>query len=281
MIDSLMWLAILPSAALIFQVLKSDRVESEPIRLLARVFVLGAVGCLPAAILESIGEGLIMRIVQSEFTYAVLMFLIVVPCSEELVKYVAMNSVRKNPAFNFTFDGIVYGVMASLGFATLENLFYVLGIGDLTTAIVRGLISVPLHCACGVFMGYYFGLAQWYRSHEQAEQARFNTVLSYVVPVIIHGLYDFSLSVDSALIFFSGLALSIVVLILAVKRVRASSTQDTPFGGIPIHQVAQAPAEQAPVPPMTGDSRSYAVVDERQNKDYRDMPAQQKGYGED
>ena len=267
MIDILIWLAILPSAVLIFQVLKSDKVESEPFGLLARVFVLGAIGCIPAALLEGIGETIAMNIAWSQLSFSALMFLIVVPCAEEIVKYVAMQSVRKNPAFNYTFDGIVYGVMASLGFATLENLLYVLGIGDLTTAIMRGILSVPLHCTCGVFMGYYYGLAQWFRAHGRSNDATTNSLLSFVIPVIIHGLYDFSLDVDSAIVTIAGLLFTVVVLILAIRRVRASSSQDTPFGGVPIHP-QQVPVQPVATQPVADDPRPYMSRDELSNKNY-------------
>ena len=193
MISTLIWLAVLPSALLIYRVLKSDKVESEPPRLIIRVFLLGAASCFPAALLETFGETLVTNIVSTQAMYSALMFLFVVPAAEEFVKFLAMCSIRKRPEFNYTFDGIVYGVAASLGFATLENLFYVLGEGSYTVAIMRGVLSVPLHCTCGVFMGYYYGLTQWYRAHGQKSEASKSQTLTLLVPIIIHGLYDYSL----------------------------------------------------------------------------------------
>ena len=236
MISTLIWLAVLPSALLIYRVLKSDKVESEPPRLIIRVFLLGAASCFPAALLETFGETLVTNIVSTQAMYSALMFLFVVPAAEEFVKFLAMCSIRKRPEFNYTFDGIVYGVAASLGFATLENLFYVLGEGSYTVAIMRGVLSVPLHCTCGVFMGYYYGLTQWYRAHGQKSEASKSQTLTLLVPIIIHGLYDYSLDVDNAAVTIAGLVFTVVMLVLAVRRVRLSSSQDTPFGGVPIHQ---------------------------------------------
>lgn len=258
MFNLLIWLAILPSAILVYLVLSRDKVESEPPRLLIKVFLLGALSCIPAVILESLGDWLAQSIAWSQLSYSFLMYMLVVPCSEEFVKFCAMRSVRKSPEFDYTFDGIVYGVMASLGFATLENLFYVLGLYDIATAVMRAFISIPVHCTCGVFMGYHYGLARWYDCHGQSSQASRNARLSLIVPIVIHGLYDFSLDVSSFTVIIFGLVFTIAMLIKAVKRVRMSSSQDTPFG-VPIHEPQVTAYPQVPVSTtqVQADPRPY------------------------
>ncbi|MBR1830663.1 MAG: PrsW family intramembrane metalloprotease [Atopobiaceae bacterium] len=231
MLDILIWLAILPSGVLIYRVLKLDKVEEEPPGLLLKVFLLGALSCIPAAILETVGETVIANIARDELMYAFGMFMLVVPFSEEGVKYLAMRSVHKRPEFNYTFDGIVYGVMASLGFATLENVLYVVGLFDVGVAFARAILSVPLHCVCGVFMGYYYGMAHRYKALGQDSSATANRVFALVVPALIHGLYDFAMSVDDAQISIAGLVFTLAIFVLAIRRTRLSADQDEAFWG--------------------------------------------------
>ncbi|MDO5708805.1 MAG: PrsW family glutamic-type intramembrane protease [Coriobacteriales bacterium] len=231
MTNILIWMAVLPSIILIRRVLALDKVESEPTGLLIKVFVLGCLSCIPATVLEVVGDTILLNLDLSEFSYAICLFLLLVPFSEESVKYLAMRSVRKRQEFNYTFDGIVYGVMASLGFATLENLIYVLGYGDITLAAMRAISSIPTHCVCGVFMGYYYGMSNRYKALGQSHEARGNAVLALLIPVAIHGIYDFSLSVEDPYISIFGFVFTLVMYALAIHRVRLSSKNDEAFWG--------------------------------------------------
>ena len=84
---------------------------------------------------------------------------------EESLKFsVFYFYVLKEKAFNEPMDAIVYGVVVSLGFATLENYDYVFRIAEeyevspLDMAITRAFTAVPMHALCGVIMGFYFGM---------------------------------------------------------------------------------------------------------------------------
>lgn len=273
MISTLIWLAVLPSALLIYRVLKSDKVESEPPRLIIRVFLLGAASCFPAALLETFGETLVTNIVSTQAMYSALMFLFVVPAAEEFVKFLAMCSIRKRPEFNYTFDGIVYGVAASLGFATLENILYVVGLFDIVTAVARAFLSIPLHCVCGVFMGYYYGLGHRYRLLGEADKSRSNYILALVIPAIIHGLYDYSLSVDNGWISLAGLLFTFAMFVLAVKRVRLSSAQDEAFwGSTEQHNAATQPVQ--PAQPVQTTSQAAGEQWQPLSEEWQPRPTQ-------
>ena len=225
----LFWLAVLPSLMLARRVLALDKIEKEPLPLLAKLFVLGMLTCVPAGIIEEVGDLVLSAVVSSPAVYSALTFLLVVPLAEEFVKYRVLRSTWNNPNFNYTFDGIVYGVMASLGFATLENILYVLTEGTYTIAIMRGVLSVPLHCTCGVFMGYYYGVAKGLDVRGLTERAAFSRRLAMIVPCAIHGFYDYALDVDSWVVLIAGLLFTIVVFVFAVRQVRFASEHDTPI----------------------------------------------------
>lgn len=69
----------------------------------------------------------------------------------------------RNPNFNYRFDGIVYAVFVSLGFAAFENIQYVLHYG-LSVALPRAIFAVPGHMSFAVFMGLFYGRAKLYEA---------------------------------------------------------------------------------------------------------------------
>jgi RsiW-degrading membrane proteinase PrsW (M82 family) len=108
--------------------------------------------------------------------------------TEEVFKFLALYLlVWKSPSFNEQFDGIVYAVFVSLGFAAVENVMYVMD-GGFETAAVRAITAVPAHAVFGVTMGYYFGIARRYSELRRGYMQR-----ALLVPVVIHGIYDFIL----------------------------------------------------------------------------------------
>lgn len=227
----LMMLAVLPAAILMYLVYRYDAIEKEPVGLVTKVFILGAVSTIGAMILETVGEAVLTNIAGNlpTMTYQFLEFFFVVAVSEELVKLLALSITRNNPAFNYTFDGIVYGVAAALGFAALENILYVVSSGSVGLAVVRGITAVPLHCTCGVFMGFFWGVAHKYRMRGNQSKKVLYLLLGYVVPVIIHGFYDFAVSSGSDVITLIGLAFTVLVFILAVLQVRGAAKRDEPL----------------------------------------------------
>lgn len=273
MVEILIWAALIPSFVLIWFILRQDKIESEPAGLLIKLFILGALTTFPAAFLETVGENGIMSITRSKDMQTLLMFLVVVPVAEEGLKYLVLRfGSWKNKAFNFTFDGIVYAIIVSLGFATLENLLYVLNYMSLQVAMVRGILSVPLHCTCGVFMGYFYGMARNHHARGERKLSMVDRLLALLVPIFIHGLYDYALSVDSELVSLGGLGFTVVVFILAFLQIRWSSKQDTYIIGtdVPVqpHQMPVQP--QVPVQPQYQQQYAQPVQPQYQ------QPAQQQ-----
>ncbi len=273
MVEILIWAALIPSFILIWFILRQDKIESEPAGLLIKLFILGALTTFPAALLETFGENGIMSITRSKDMQTLLMFLVVVPVAEEGLKYLVLRfGSWKNKAFNFTFDGIVYAIIVSLGFATLENLLYVLNYMSLQVAMVRGILSVPLHCTCGVFMGYFYGMARNHHARGERKLSMVDRLLALLVPIFIHGLYDYALSVDSELVSLGGLGFTVVVFILAFLQIRWSSKQDTYIIGtdVPVqpHQMPVQP--QVPMQPQYQQQYAQPVQPQYQ------QPAQQQ-----
>ena len=111
---------------------------------------------------------------------------IVASGTEELFKFIILYFlVWKNKNFNEPFDGIVYAVFISLGFAGIENVLYIFNpyLGGYQTAIARAIFSVPGHGLFGVSMGYYYAIAKFNKT----------TLVTAFSALFIHGIYDFIL----------------------------------------------------------------------------------------
>lgn len=225
----ILWLALIPSFLLIWLIYRVDKIEKEPIGLMIKLFIAGALTTIAASILESIGLFAIGFVLpEVDWLYNLIFYFIVVGGSEELVKYFALKKLTWNQeAFNFRFDGIVYAVAVSLGFAAAENFSYMLGMGVGVIGI-RAITAVPMHCITGIFMGHYYGEARRLEDIGDSERARNWRRLAVIVPLLLHGFYDFCASMESS--FFSTLFLVYVIVIdiVSYRMVRHLAQNDIP-----------------------------------------------------
>ncbi len=177
--------ALAPGAALLMFFYLKDRYEPEPKRLVAYVFLAGAAVFLPAALVELALLRLEPRLLASVHPlYAALMG---AALPEEAMKALAVRLTGYRwREFDEPMDGVVYAVAASLGFATVENVIYVLGYGW-GTAASRAALAVPGHALFGVAMGYYLGRAKFARRRREFWAC---VCLSLVLPVVLHTFYD-------------------------------------------------------------------------------------------
>ena len=101
--------------------------------------------------------------------------------------------IRKAKDFDQYYDGILYAIFISMGFALVENILYVFENG-MGTAIVRSIISVPGHMLFAIPMGYFLSISRF----ESGTSARFHVFLSLAIPILLHGTFDFILMYSGA-----------------------------------------------------------------------------------
>jgi len=223
----LRWLAIIPGIILIIQVYKQDRIEKEPLGLIIKLLFFGALTIIPAVIFETIGEGIISSVFsEGSIVTAAIDCFFVVGLAEEGCKYLALKwGTWRNRNFNFRFDGIVYSVCVSMGFAILENILYVMD-GGFETAIMRALTAVPGHCIFAIFMGHYYGEAKVCEARGNKKGMDRFQRLALWVPLLLHGFYDFCLSVESFAATATFFIFVIVVDIIAIKKTKQYASED-------------------------------------------------------
>ena len=213
-------LAVLPSVLLLLFVVRRNKNSRDPMSLLVWLAVLGAVSTIPAVIVELVGGGLLyyMGLESGTAVYELVDCFFIVAMIEELGKFLGMLILTwKNKNFDHSYDGVIYGVCSSLGFATLENILYVFQ-GGIGLGILRAVTAIPLHCSCGVIMGYFYSKAR--ENANKGEGAAGNMLIAYFSAMGIHGLYDFVLSIDdtSVILCILVLILSVVLMFLLISH---------------------------------------------------------------
>jgi len=179
---TLLALAIAPGLAICIYIFLKDIYNREPKRLLLASFALGILSIIPAYFIE---KGAIPFFTTSISSIAAFAFLIVA-LSEELSKFFVLRFFcYPKKQFDEPLDGIVYSVMVSMGFATIENINYVF-IHGYSTAFTRMFLSVPAHATFAVIMGYFVGMAKF----DKANNFKY-MLMGVVFAVFFHGTFDF------------------------------------------------------------------------------------------
>ncbi len=184
---NLIFIALAPVVIILFYIYFRDKYEREPIGLLLKAIIAGGFITIPILLVE-IGLSKIGASFSSSSAEIIWRAFVVAATTEEVFKFLALYIlIWANRNFNEKFDGIVYAVYISLGFALVENVLYVIQ-GGAGVGLMRALTAVPAHALFGVVMGYYFGLARFYK-----EQRTFFMIRAIMWPVILHGFYDYCL----------------------------------------------------------------------------------------
>ena len=180
-------ITILPSLLIVTFFVKSDQFP-EPTKQIVKIFFYGILICFPAFYLNTALMDIYANTKISESLIS--SFLSAAPVEEVLKFTVLYSLVYKMKDFNEPIDGIVYGVTVSLGFATLENIYYVYVLNDYfdtssqSLAVLRSFSAIPAHGVFGATMGYFFMKYSFVKKQN-------NLALCMIVPILLHGSYNF------------------------------------------------------------------------------------------
>jgi RsiW-degrading membrane proteinase PrsW (M82 family) len=221
----LLALAIAPGLAISIYFFLKDQYNREPRRHLLISFFLGILSALIAVIAETLLIDRFHIEPKRSIASAIIMAYPIVALAEEWSKYIMVRLYAfPKPEFDEPFDGIVYAVMVSMGFATVENIAYVMQTGY-GTAILRMFLSVPAHASFAIIMGYYLGKAKF-----GGNRRTLLLMTGLFWAVFWHGTYDLFLFLQenemvnlyvSDGLLFSGAILSFLLAIrLSAKAIR-------------------------------------------------------------
>ncbi len=189
------WIGILAFAPGLFWLwyfYKKDELEPEPKALVWRMFFYGMLLVIPCGLIENI-------LPLSPFT----MLIFAAPVIEECAKFfLVRTTIYRYAEFDEPMDGIVYAAATALGFASLENLGYlishqssVLTIGDesvyggtLGLSLSRALLSVPGHVLFSAAWGFALGITKFM---DESSKGWIYVRAGLVISIISHGLFNF------------------------------------------------------------------------------------------
>ena len=210
---NLLFLAIAPVTVVILYIYFKDKYEKEPIKILAISFFLGAtvsiiltftIGYLASSLVPiADAKSVSQQFIKAFFTVALV---------EEFSKYIIVRFyAQKNKEFNEPFDGIVYAVMVSMGFAALENILYNFQYG-FGVGFTRAFTAVPAHATFGIIMGYFMGKAKFSNNRIKLN------LLGLLFATLFHGSYDFFLFINFIPGIYIGAFVSLLIGVILSKK---------------------------------------------------------------
>lgn len=208
--------AVAPGIALLSYFYLKDRYESEPLREVLWAFLLGMICVFPVVTIQ--------QLLGHFVTSPNLHILLVAAGTEETVKFlILLYFMKRSKEVNEVYDGILYAVAISLGFATIENIINVFP-GGWQTAAIRAVLPVPGHALFAVVMGYYAGKSKFSNSRLKV----LGLAKALVYAWVLHAIFDRILSETHYLWGTAILPFMIVLWIVGLRKVKAAQ-EKSPF----------------------------------------------------
>jgi RsiW-degrading membrane proteinase PrsW (M82 family) len=175
--DKLFVLAVAPAVFMMWQFHHADKYKAESSWLLIGTFVLGGLFTIVCVFVEPKPPA------HASVVGSFFFFLFGVALFEELSKFIAVRVLAyRSRQFDETMDGVIFGIAAGLGFAAVENVFYVLQYGG-AVALFRAFVSVPGHAFYGAIMGYYLARAKF-------DKKPWLAVVGLGIAMLLHAIFD-------------------------------------------------------------------------------------------
>lgn len=181
--------SLLPVFLIGLYIYKKDK-NKEPKKLIIKLLLGGFYSVILTVLVSSI-LGLFFDIFNEEYINLSSLQLIsysflCVALIEEGSKYIMLYKIGyQTKEYDEPYDILLYGSFIGLGFAGIENILYVYAF-NLSVAITRAFTAVPMHAFLGVIMGYYL------EKYKELNNSKYK-LLSILIPIIIHGIYDYCL----------------------------------------------------------------------------------------
>lgn len=207
--------ALIPGLFWLWFYRRRDLKNPEPLKMIFKIFVWGMAATIPAIALEFAVEFFIPYASSTSYLAMVLSSFLVVAPIEEFFKYLVLkHKAAKSPEFNEPIDGIIYGIVVGLGFATLENFLVTLSDGG-TVIILRFATATLMHAICSGIVGYYIARQKF---HPQGNGK--SVLYGLLLAIFLHGLYNSVASYNSSISLILLTILIIVMYLMLSQDIR-------------------------------------------------------------
>ena len=213
--------AVLPAILILLYAYKQDFFP-EPPKIVFKTFLFGCATVLAVDLFIDVLDDYSEKNFTGETYYFFDSFIRAAFLEEFFKLIVIVFYCTRKSVFDEPMDGLIYGVAASLGYAAYENIDYVLHVGEFAPsfdmALTRALSAVPAHALFGIVMGFFVA-----KSINEKKYNYVYLILAILIPVAMHGSYNYSISSDlihwqfvNVILFVSGV--SVVFMFRNLKR---------------------------------------------------------------
>jgi RsiW-degrading membrane proteinase PrsW (M82 family) len=210
---NLLIVALAPVFIILLYIYVRDKYKKEPISLLIKALLIGMLIPIPIVFV-----GQFFNTIFSSSNQVITAFydaFVVAAFTEESFKFLGLYLlIWKHKEFDERFDGIVYAVFISLGFAAVENVLYVYEYGQ-AVGYTRAFTAVPAHAIFGIIMGYYFSLAKF-----KSKKTELNLFKAVAIPILFHGIYDFILMVENPIVLLTFFPFLIFMWVIGFRKMK-------------------------------------------------------------
>lgn len=216
-------IAAAPVIFILFWFYHKDKFQKEPLKMLFFAFFAGCLSILPAIILETLWAK--WNLDQKGIFALAIYSYIVIGFSEEISKFYFVRKIMSKSYVDEPYDGILYSVTVSLGFAFVENIFYVFEHGT-GVGILRAFTAVPAHSTFAAVMGYYMSKAKF------EGNVFSNNMKAIFGAVLLHGSYDYFLFIDNMPLIKIGALVSLILGIIITRYAIKIHNNSSPFKSV-------------------------------------------------
>lgn len=210
-------IALIPGFFWLWFYSRKDK-NPEPRKLIIKVFLWGMAITIPAIAFEFAAEFFIPFTQSSNFIIIIVSSLFIVAPIEEYLKYYVIKKVAYNsPAFDEPIDGIIYGVVAGLGFATLENILVIMAEGQ-NAIILRFATATLMHAITAGLIGYYLSLIKF--TKRTKKEKRNLIIQGLLIAILIHGLYNIIVSLQTVIALATLVVFLIVIFLMLSSKIK-------------------------------------------------------------
>jgi protease PrsW len=207
--------SFLPSIIWILAVRFIDRKNPEPHKELIKAFLGGCIIVLPVFILVQGAKYFLDQSGLPDFLYILLLSFMIDGFIEELGKFFILKDfVYHKSFFDEPLDGLVYGVTVAMGFAFVENIFY-LAFNRPELIIMRFTTPTLMHALATGIVGYHLALAKF--KNVSKSKKRWYIFLGLVLATLLHGLFN---SVIRYNLFFNYIPLALLIVFSYIYLLR-------------------------------------------------------------
>ncbi|MFC1618124.1 PrsW family intramembrane metalloprotease [Patescibacteria group bacterium] len=221
MIIDVIWyifIGFLPGLFWLWFYYKKD-LHPEPLKWILKVFLWGMLMTIPAIVIEVLADSFLQVFIDpATLSYIFMTTFVIVAPVEEFLKYLVVKRVVfDKPVFDEKIDGVVYCIAAGLGFATFENILAAIGSGE-EIVLARAVTATLLHATASGLVGFYLGQAKF-----RPKKRKYYIAIGLTLGIAVHGLYNFVITLDTALtipLIIVLLAVVYVILAVGIRRMR-------------------------------------------------------------